>query len=264
MDIHPTAVIDPDARLASGVVVGPYVVIESGVTIGPRTTIGAHAIIHRFVRMGEDNRVHPNAIIGGLPQDISFTGKETWVEIANHNVFREGVTVNRSTTPDAPTKIGSDCLLMANVHVAHDCCLGDRVILANNTALGGHVKIEDLAFIGGGVVVHQFCRIGSLAMVAGFIAVRQDVLPYCMVAGTPVRHYRLNTIGLRRNGITGERYHALETAFRALRDGRNPGPGAAFPEVEHLRRWRAQPSRRGVYRFFRPESKTVEAELLTF
>ena len=260
MKIHPTAIIDPGAQLGPEVIVGPGAIIESQVAIGPRCTIGPHAVIHRYVRMGEDNQVHSHAVIGNIPQDLSFKGGESWVEIGDRNVFREGVTVNRSTKPGSVTQIGSDCLLMAYVHVAHDCRLGNRVILANNIALGGYVDIGDSAVVGGAVVVHQFCRIGSLAMVAGFIAVRQDVMPYCMVAGNPARHYRLNSIGLHRNGISGERYSALEAVFRALRAGKPLDGLAETPEVAHLKAWRAIPTRRGIYRFFVPTVKKVDEE----
>jgi UDP-N-acetylglucosamine acyltransferase len=260
MKIHPTAIVDSGAHLGSDVIVGPGAIIESQATIGARTIIGPYAVIHRFVKMGEDNQIHAHAVIGNVPQDLAFKGGDSWVEIGSRNVLREGVTVNRSTKLGSATRLGSDCLLMAYVHVAHDCRIGNRVILANNIALGGYVEIGDAAVVGGGSVVHQFCRIGSLAMVAGFIAVRQDIMPYCLAAGTPVRHYRLNTIGLHRIGISGERYRTLEAAFRTLRAGRDLNGNDETPEVAYLKAWRRTPSRRGICRIFNSSGKPPEEQ----
>jgi UDP-N-acetylglucosamine acyltransferase len=201
------------------------------------------------VRLGARNRVDAHAILGGAPQDLSFRDGDTRVEIGDDNVLREGVTVHRSTRPGAPTRIGSHCFLMAYAHVAHDCRLGDRVILANNVCLGGHVEIGDHCTLGGGAGVHQFVRIGPHSMVAAHALVRKDVLPYALAGGEPVRHYRLNSVGLRRRGITGERYAALEAAFRALRAGEPLGAGPGSPEIEVLRAWLAAPSKRGLLGF---------------
>lgn len=250
--IHPTAVVSPDAELAEGVTVGPCAVIEDEVSIGAGTHIGPHAVILPHVRLGSGNRVHAHAVIGDLPQDTSFGGEETRVEIGNDNVIREGVTIHRSTDIDSPTRVGSGCYLMAYAHVAHGCQVGDAVTLTNNILLGGHVEIGERAVVGANSGVHQFTRIGAYAMVAGYIAVRKDVLPYSLVGGEPVRHYRLNTVGLRRNGITGERYRALETAWRSLRRGsRDLRDVPRTPEVQYLEQWLAAESRRGIYGFAR-------------
>ena len=246
-DIHKTAVIDPEARLGEGVQVGPYTVISGDVEIGAGTTIGPHVVIHPHVRLGRDNAVHAHAVLGDLPQDVAFSGAETRLEIGDRNMIRENVTVHRASQLDRVTRIGSDCFLMAGSHVAHDCQVGDRVILTNNVLLAGVVTVEDGANLGGAAVIHQFCRIGALAMVGGFGGVGQDVLPYAMVHGIPACHFRLNTIGLRRAGIKGERYGVLETAFRALRAGdRELGNPPDTPEVSYLREWLAAPSKRGI------------------
>ncbi len=252
-DIHETAVVDPEARLAEGVRVGPYAVIGDDVEIGSGTTIGPHAVIHSHVRLGKDNAVHAHAVLGDLPQDVAFGGEVTRVEIGDRNRIRENVTVHRASKPDRVTRIGSDCFLMAGAHVAHDCQVGDRVILTNNVLLAGVVVVGDGANVGGAAVVHQFCRIGPLAMVGGFGGVGQDVLPYTMAHGIPACHFRLSTIGLRRAGIKGERYGALETAFRALRAGdRQLGDAPETPEVGYLREWLAAPSKRGIAAWVRP------------
>jgi UDP-N-acetylglucosamine acyltransferase len=250
-DIHPTAIVAPNAVLAPGVVVGPYAIIHEQAEIGANSTIGAHTVIHTGVIMGADNQVHSHAVIGDLPQDVSFDrSQETGVQIGDANTFREGVTIHRATVPGTSTSLGSNCYLMVNVHLAHDCHVGDGVIMTSNTAVGGHVEIGDGAIIGGGVMVHQFCRIGRNTMVAGFIAVRKDVLPYSMIAGTPPRHYRLNTIGLRRAGIKGERYKVLEQAYRSLgRGNQSLDELEQSEEVVHLREWLSQDSKRGLSGF---------------
>jgi len=252
-DIHPTAIVSPEARLGDGVNVGPYAVIHDHVEIGANSTIGPHAVICDYVRMGADNRVHAHAVIGDLPQDVSFDpATETWVEIGDANTFREGVTIHRATAPERTTRLGSHVYMMAYSHIGHDCRVGDDVIITINTTVGGHVEIGNKAVLGGSVAVHQFCRIGQYAMVAGFIAVRKDVLPYCMIAGQPARHYRLNAVGLRRAGITGERYRTLEQAYRKVRSGNKTLQGIAeSDEVLQLREWLAVKSRRGLSGFLR-------------
>jgi UDP-N-acetylglucosamine acyltransferase len=235
--------------------VGPYAVVGGDVEIGAGTTIGPHAVIHPHVRLGEKNSVHAHAVLGDLPQDVAFTGEVTRLEIGDRNLIRENVTVHRASKPDRVTRIGSECFLMAGAHVAHDCQVGDRVILTNNVLLAGVVTVGDGVNLGGAAVVHQFCRIGPLAMVGGFGGVGQDVLPYSMVRGIPACHFRLNTIGLRRAGVKGERYGALETAFRALRAGdKQLGEAPETPEIAYLREWLVAPSKRGIASWTRPGS----------
>ena len=251
--VHPTAVVSTQAELGDGVVVGPYVVIDDPVTIGDNTVIGPHAVIHSHVELGSDNTIHAHAVLGDLPQDLTYRDAETWVRIGRKNIFREGTTIHRSTDPDVPTRIGSECYLMAYAHVGHNTQVGDYVILTNNVMLAGHVEIGERAVLGGNAGVHQFTRVGAYTMVAGFVAVRQDVIPFTMLGGEPVRHYRLNTVGLRRAGIKGERYRSLELAYRALREGnRELGGLAQTPEIEHLTSWLGIKSKRGIYGFARP------------
>ncbi|MGR6034558.1 MAG: acyl-ACP--UDP-N-acetylglucosamine O-acyltransferase [Candidatus Nitrosoglobus sp.] len=249
MRIHPTAVVAPEARLGKNVTVGPYAVIHSPVSIGEGTIIGPHAVIHPFVRLGLQNQLHAHVIIGDTPQDLSFNNIETWVLIGDNNVLREGVTIHRSTNPDRPTETGCNCYFMAYSHVAHDCTIGHGVILTNNVLLGGHVEVGDKAILGGSAVVHQYCRIGTYAMVQGNGSVGQDVLPYTIVGGHPVRHYRLNAVGLRRAGISGERYRALEQAFWRLRNGADLSGLTETPEISYLKSWLVIKSKRGLHRF---------------
>lgn len=246
-EVHDTALVDPGARLGEGVLVGPYAVIGGDVEIGDGTLIGPHAVIHRYTRIGRQNRIHAHTVLGDLPQDVTFEGGESWLEIGDRNRIRENVTIHRASRPDRTTRVGSDCFLMAGSHVAHDCTVGDRVVLTNNVLLAGVVEVGDGAIFGGGAAIHQFARIGSLAMIAGFAGVPRDVLPYTMAHGLRARHLRLNTVGLRRAGVKGERYRALEQAVRAVRRGDLELADAPdTPEVEHLRSWLAAPSKRGL------------------
>jgi UDP-N-acetylglucosamine acyltransferase len=216
MSVHPTAVVAQGARLGAGVSIGPFAVIEDGAVVGDDCEIRAHAVVKSHVVLGRGNRVHEGAVLGGEPQDLSFTGGETGVVIGDRNVIREGVTVHRSTKPGGATVVGSDCFLMAYVHLGHDNCIGDRVIIANNTALGGHVQVADRAFVSGNVSVHQFCRIGRLAMLGGSSKAVQDCLPFVMCDGHIARAHGLNVVGLRRAGVGAEQLSALKEAYRLL------------------------------------------------
>ena len=248
---HPTAIIASGALLADDVVVGPYAVIEDGVSIGAGCVIGPHAVIHSHARIGERNRIHAHAVIADTPQDYSFAGEETRVEIGDDNIIREGVTIHRSTHLDVPTRIGSHCFLMAYSHVAHGCQVADRVILTNNVMLGGDVEVGAGAIIGGGTAVHQFCRVGASTMVAGVAGILKDILPFTMAKGAPALHYRLNAVGLKRAGVNGPRYRVLEQAFRELRAGGKPDFSEATPELEQLEEWLGGESKRGLAGFVR-------------
>ncbi len=256
--IHPTAQVAASAKLGKSVCVGAFAIIEDDAVIGDNCVIHAHAVIRPFVTFGANNQVFPHAVIGGSPQDLSFDlGIESFVQIGDNNIFREGVTVNRATQENSATRIGSDCFLMNNSHVAHDCKVGDGNIFATGATLGGHVQVGDKTFFGGGVMVHQFCRIGSLAMVRGTTGVSMDVIPYTMVGGVPARHYRLNTIGLRRDGIVRERYKAVSQAFRRLRVRQSIEGIDKTPEILHLRRWLSEKSIRGIHGFATTDFKNT-------
>jgi UDP-N-acetylglucosamine acyltransferase len=214
--IHPTALVDADARLDEGVTIGPYAVVEGHVVIGRGTEVRAHAVVKRFTTLGQGNVVHEGAVLGGEPQDMAFAGGESHLRIGDGNRIREGVTVHRSSKPGGVTSVGSGCFLMAYAHIAHDCVVDDGAILANNVALAGHVHIGAAAFLSGGVVVHQFCRIGRLAMVGGNAKVIQDCLPFVVTDGVPARARAVNVVGLRRAGIGAAGTHALREAYRTL------------------------------------------------
>ncbi len=249
-NIHPTAIVADSAEIGADTEIGPYAIIGEQVKIGQNCHIHTQAVIEPFVKMGDHNQVHPHAVIGGLPQDLSFDPTTvSGVSIGHHNAFREGVTISRASFEGQHTVIGDHCYFMNNAHVAHDCIVGDANIFATSATLGGHVQVGSKVFFGGGAMVHQFCRIGSFAMIAGVIGIRKDVIPYTLIGGTPVRHYRLNTIGLRRAGITGKRYKALSQAFRCLKDNRSLDEIDQTEETVHLSEWLTAESKRGIYGF---------------
>ncbi len=248
--IHPTAYIAADVSLGDGITVGPFAVIESGAELGVNCQIGAHAVVHGHVRIGSRHILHPHAVLGGLPQDTGFKAETvTWLSIGDNNVFREGFTAHRATKEHGATRIGSGCYFMNNSHVAHDCRIGDNTIFANNVAIGGHVEVGDRVFMGGAVVVHQFCRVGSFAIVQGTTGLNKDVIPFMLIGGRPAKHYRLNTVGLRRNGITGERYNTLSSAFRLLKNKRSLDDLEETAELKLLKDWLAIKSKRGLHGF---------------
>lgn len=249
--IHSTAIVSRAAELADDVEVGPFSIIHDHVHIGSGTTIAAHSIIHSYVRIGAGNKIADQVVLGGAPQDISYQGQETWLHIGDNNIFREFSSVHRSNSEDEVTRVGHDCYIMCNVHVGHNCLIGNGVILTAYAGLSGHIEVGDKAIIGGHAGIHQFCRIGTYAMVAGAAAVTKDVLPYCLLGRSPVGHYRLNAIGLRRSGVIGERYKLLEKRMRQIRNGDKELYQASTPELEILNQWLSAPSKRGIHKFIR-------------
>ena len=217
MNIHPTAIISPDAQLEEGVEIGPYVVIGSDVKIGKNTVIGPHAVIDDYVQIGEGNRIFQFCSIGAPPQDLKFDGEKTRVIIGNFNTIREFVTIHRATTADiGVTIIGDHNLLMAYCHVAHNCKLGDRIIMSNAATLAGHIHIEDYAIISGLSGVHQFCRLGAHCMIGGASAVVKDVPPYCIAQGNHAKLFGLNLIGLKRRNFSEKTINAIKDAYRII------------------------------------------------
>jgi UDP-N-acetylglucosamine acyltransferase len=214
--IHPTAVIEPGAQLGEEVELGPYVCIGAEVELGARTVVQSHAVIEGKVCLGTDNQIGPGAVIGGLPQDLSFKpGTRSGVKIGNGNIIREHVTIHRGTAEDSVTLIGDHNFLMAGAHLGHNCTIGNNVIIANHCLLGGYVTVEDSVFLGGGCVFHQFIRIGKLAIAQGLSAFSKDIPPFCLAAERNLV-FGLNVIGLRRAGFSTEERTELKQAFQLL------------------------------------------------
>lgn len=213
--IHPTAVIHPHARLDPTVNVGPYAVIDGQVTIGPHCLIGPHVHLTGDTTIGSHNQFHTGCVIGDAPQDLKYKGEPTRLSIGERNVFREHVTVHRSAKLSEETIIGSDNFLMAHSHVGHNVILGDHVILANGVLLGGHAIISDRAFLSGNCLVHQFARVGTLALMQGGSAISKDLPPFTVARGHNGM-CGLNSIGLRRAGVTSEQRLELKQLYHAL------------------------------------------------
>lgn len=217
MNVHPTAIVSPEAELADGVEVGAYSVIGPGVTIGRNTILGSHVVIERDTDIGEECRISSFCSLGGDPQDLKYKGEKTRVVIGNNNVFREYVTVNRATSADiGVTMIGDHNLIMAYCHVAHNCKLGNHIVISNASHLAGHIHVDDYAIISGMVGIHQFTRIGAHCIIGGASAVTQDVPPYVTAAGNHAKLYGLNLIGLERRGFSKETISALKEAYRII------------------------------------------------
>lgn len=217
--IHPTAVVDPTAEISDGVSIGPYAIIGEKVRIGRGTRIDHHAIIDRNVVLGADCQVFPFASIGTDPQDVTFKGEPTFVEIGDGNVVREFTTINRGTAKGGHyTRIGNGNYIMAYSHIAHDCQVGNQTIFINGATLAGHVEVEDHAVIGAFSSVHQFCRIGRNAYIGGYTVVLQDVLPFSKIAQNrdDFHFYGANAIGMMRTGLSREYINNIKEIFRLI------------------------------------------------
>lgn len=212
--IHPAAVVHPGARLGEGVRVGPFAVIDEDVEIGAGCRIGPHAVIHEGARLARGVEVHQGAAVSCLPQDLKFAGERSTLEVGEGTVIREFATLSRGTVEAGVTRVGSGCLIMAYVHLAHDCQVGDGVILVNGAQVAGHVKIGHRVTVGGLVAIHQFVRIGDHAFVGGGMEVTKDVPPFVMANGHPLRFCGLNLVGLQRRGFETERLRRIRAHYR--------------------------------------------------
>ncbi len=213
--IHPTAVIHPKAVLHESVQVGPFAVIDESVTVGAGTVIGPHVHLAGVTVIGSGNRIHTGCVLGDAPQDLKYTGQPTRLRIGSDNVFREHVTVHRSTTEEGETVIGSNNFMMANSHVGHNAVLGNNIILANGALLAGHVQVADRVFVSGNCLVHQFVRIGTLALMQGGAAISKDLPPFSIARGNNLI-CGLNVVGLRRAGLTALERQRLKQLYHAL------------------------------------------------
>jgi len=216
--IHPSAIVDPNAQIPTSCKIGPFCVVGREVVLGESCELLSHVVLSGPLQMGRNNRVFPFTTIGLEPQDLKFKGEVTRVEIGDNNVIRECVTIHRGTPGGGGvTRIGSNCLLMAYVHIAHDCMVGNNVIMANSATLAGHVTIEDYATVGAFSPVHQFVRVGAHSYVGGGTVITRDVLPFSRVsAEREARVYGINSIGLQRKGFSKERIQSIQRAFRVL------------------------------------------------
>lgn len=255
--IHPTALIDPSAKLADSVEVGAYSIIGANVEIGDKTWIGPHVVIQGPCKIGAENKLFQFSSIGEVPQDKKFHGETSFLEIGDRNTIREFATINRGTEDGGgTTRIGNDNWLMAYIHIAHDCQIGSNTIFANNASLAGHAIIEDFVILGGFTMVHQFCKIGQHAFCGMGSAITKDIPPYLMVNGSPARTHGLNTEGIKRKGFSKETLKALRDAYKIIYRSNHTIEVAKeelktlaenFPEVNNMLTF-LQQSERGILR----------------
>ena len=216
VDIHPTALVSPNAFIGEGTSIGPYSVIGDEVTIGTQCTIHNHVVITGKCNIGKNNTFHSHSVIGGLSQDLKYSKEPTYLEIGDSNNFREFVTINRGTEPESKTVVGSNGNFLAYSHIAHDCVVGNNVIFSNNGTLAGHVQMDDYAILGGLTAVHQFCRIGKHAITGGCSKIVQDVPPFMIADGNPAEIRSVNTIGLQRRGFDQDQIKSLKDAYKII------------------------------------------------
>lgn len=218
MAIHPTAIIDPSARIPASCTIGPHCVVGAGVEMGEDCELISHVALHGPTRMGRGNRIFPFSAVGIEPQDISYRGEPTRLELGDRNTIRECVTINRGTVKGGGvTRLGSDILIMAYTHIGHDCQIADHAMLVNGATLAGHVTVEEWAVVGAMCPVHQFVRIGAHSYIGGGTTITQDVLPFSKTsAARQNRAYGLNSVGLERRGFSAERIRKLHHAYKVL------------------------------------------------
>lgn len=216
VQIHPTAIVDSAAEIGPGTVIGPYCIVEAGVVLGPECWLQHHVTVCGPTAAGARNKFYAYCSIGQQTQDLKYAGEPTYLEIGNENTFREFCTVNRSTTADGKTRIGSCGNFLAYSHIGHDCTVGNAVVFSNNGTLAGHVQIGDHAIMGGLTAVHQFCRIGRFAITGGCSKIVQDVPPFMIADGNPAEIRGINLVGLERNGFAPESVKHIKEAFRLI------------------------------------------------
>jgi UDP-N-acetylglucosamine acyltransferase len=214
--IQPLAYVHPEAKIAQNVVIDPFAVIHKNVEIGEGTYISSNVTIFEGARIGKNCRIFPGSVISAVPQDLKYRGEDTITRIGDNTTIREFVTINKGTVAAGETVIGSNCLVMAYVHIAHDCVIGNNVVLVNAVQLAGHIDVGDWAFVGGTTAVHQFSKIGAHAMVAGGTKVVKDVPPFTKAGREPLSYVGLNSIGLRRRGFSNEKIAEIQEIYRYI------------------------------------------------
>lgn len=212
--IQPLAYVHSDARIAANVVIEPFAVIHKNVEIGEGTYIGSNVTIFEGARIGKNCRIFPGAVISAIPQDLKFKGEDSLVVIGDNTSIRECVTINRGTSAYGRTTVGSNCLVMAYVHIAHDCILGDNCVISNAVQMAGHVEVGDWAIVGGTTAIHQFCKIGPHVMISGGSLVGKDVPPFTKAGREPLAYVGLNSIGLRRRGFSNDKIAEIQEIYR--------------------------------------------------
>ena len=228
--IHPSSIVSSDAKIGDQVNIGPYSVIEEDVLIGDNCWIGNFVTLKKGTRLGNGCRVFHGVVIGEEPQDFKYSGEPTTVEIGENVTLREYVTIHCGTKMREKTVVGDNCYLMAYVHVGHDSIVGDNVMIANGAQLGGHVEVGDHTFIGGLVAVHQFVKIGKYVCVGGGFRVVQDVPPFILVAGEPLKFSGLNAVGLRRQNFNRSIRNTIKGTYQLLFDS-NHNVSQAVEEI---------------------------------
>jgi len=218
MNIHSTAIVDASARIPASCRIGPYCVVGADVELGENCELVSHVVLDGPTKLGSNNKIYPFAVVGGDPQDVTYGGERTRLEVGDNNLIRESVTITRGTVKGGGvTRIGSYVLIMAYTHIGHDCFIGDHVMLVNAATLAGHVTVEEWAVVGALCPVHQFVRIGAHSYIGGGTTITQDVLPYSMTSAERDTHaYMLNKVGLQRRGFSPERIAKLHHAYKIL------------------------------------------------
>lgn len=214
--IHTTAIVDKSAVLGDNVTIEPHAIVEADVKIGNNVIVGSNCLVARYTELMDNVKLFHGAVLGTVPQDLKFRDEKTRLVIGENTVIREYAMLSRGTSHSGETVVGKNCLLMAYTHLAHDCYIGNNVILANAVNVAGHVEIGDFVTIGGVVPIHQFVKIGAHCMIGGGFRVQQDVCPYSLVGGYPLKVVGLNSIGLRRRGFSKETVQILEKVFKLL------------------------------------------------
>ena len=214
--IHQTALISSKSKIGKNVSIGPYCIIEDDVIIGNNTKIDSYTVIKKYTTIGNDCEIFSHCVIGEIPQDKKYEGEKTSLSIGNNTIIREFCTLNRGTKESKITEIGHDCLLMAYVHIGQDCIVKNNIILANGVQLGGHVTIDNYAIVGGLTPVHQFCKIGQHSLVGGGLRVVQDIPPYIIANGQPLRFSGINSLGLRRRKFSAIQRTTIKQAYKLI------------------------------------------------
>ena len=214
--IHQLSAVDPRAKIGKNVTIDPFSTISSDVEIGDGTWVGSNLTIMDGARIGKNCKIFPGTVISAIPQDLKFEGEDSLVIIGDNTTIRECVTINRGTKALGYTKVGNNCLIMATAHIAHDCVIGDHVIIVNGCGVAGHVEIGDYAIIGGLSAIHQFSRIGKHVMVSGGSLIRKDIPPYIKVAREPMTYAGINSVGLRRRGMSNEKIIEIQNIYRVI------------------------------------------------